>query len=572
MHELLGLLRRIGSPNAVNPLSLWVTLVANLMLVLLSHRGALEPEQLPGRLVSVLVSEAVLLLPPLVVWQLAVRRHHRQRPWLMLGAFLVGAALRGGALVLVDTALGLPQHFSPLYRVLTSCSIMVTILAVVAITVDVVRESVASDTELQHYRAQTRLAAETARQRTLQQREETLQRIDAELERRLGGLDSAAETARRLRGSVEEVVRPLSHAVAAALPEIDVDALRLPPDRRRGWRSLLQDIAAHPPFTPPMAELLLVVAGSPYLLTVAPLGVSALSLLASSLLSIAVCLLANWSFRLRPPRSIAETAVRLTLAATAAGASWLACSWFLLAESGRLQIFWIPVVFSIIVHWLLAGLRAAVRRQQARLTEGTAASDERRRALASARADAWNRGQELAHALHGPLQGTLTAHAIRLELELQSGGTGEAELARLEAALRAALAELSAPPAEPQRLPELLDGLRALWAGIAELEWSVPEPVLARISEDATATVLISRIVQEACSNAVRHGGAVRIAIGLALEGGAARLTITDDGGGLGADPGEPGLGSELLDQTTLDWSLTAREGGAVLTARIALR
>jgi len=53
------------------------------------------------------------------------------------------------------------------------------------------------------------------------------------------------------------------------------------------------------------------------------------------------------------------------------------------------------------------------------------------------------------------------------------------------------------------------------------------------------------RIVREAISNAIRHGGASSVAISLADEGGV-RLTIEDDGTGLAAGAPRRGTGFGL--------------------------
>jgi signal transduction histidine kinase len=57
---------------------------------------------------------------------------------------------------------------------------------------------------------------------------------------------------------------------------------------------------------------------------------------------------------------------------------------------------------------------------------------------------------------------------------------------------------------------------------------------LAQVREDATATHLY-RIVQEAVGNAIRHGKAKNIQIGLIERGASLVLSITDDGKGMPA-------------------------------------
>ncbi len=72
-----------------------------------------------------------------------------------------------------------------------------------------------------------------------------------------------------------------------------------------------------------------------------------------------------------------------------------------------------------------------------------------------------------------------------------------------------------------------------------------PSPVLVH---DATAATHLYRIVQEAVSNAMRHGKAKRIGISLFRQGNSIALTIEDDGIGL-PDTWQkgPGLGTRIM-------------------------
>ena len=73
------------------------------------------------------------------------------------------------------------------------------------------------------------------------------------------------------------------------------------------------------------------------------------------------------------------------------------------------------------------------------------------------------------------------------------------------------------------------------------LDWRI-EPGAAAGEADAAMVLQVFRILQEAVSNAVRHSGGSRLAIGMSRSGGATVITVTDDGAGLGAK-GEDGKG-----------------------------
>jgi len=52
------------------------------------------------------------------------------------------------------------------------------------------------------------------------------------------------------------------------------------------------------------------------------------------------------------------------------------------------------------------------------------------------------------------------------------------------------------------------------------------------------------RITQEACANAVRHGGARQLAVSMTRQGGHVELAVRDEGAGF--DPAAPHAGSGL--------------------------
>jgi signal transduction histidine kinase len=68
------------------------------------------------------------------------------------------------------------------------------------------------------------------------------------------------------------------------------------------------------------------------------------------------------------------------------------------------------------------------------------------------------------------------------------------------------------------------------------------------VHDNVTATHLY-RITQEAISNAVKHGKAKTVVIDLAASAGELKLTVTDDGVGLGNAPGDgKGIGLQTME------------------------
>jgi len=157
---------------------------------------------------------------------------------------------------------------------------------------------------------------------------------------------------------------------------------------------------------------------------------------------------------------------------------------------------------------------------------------------------------ELARNLHDELGGLLTAAKMDLSW-LQSRVTDPAlqeRLAQLGAVLDEAM-DLKRRVVEDLR-PSLLDhfGLSTALRAYADsacakaglrAQLALPEDGTPMPRETAIA---LFRIVQEGITNIIRHAGARSVALGLAPEEDAWRITLRDDGRGFDtADPGRPG-------------------------------
>jgi anti-sigma regulatory factor (Ser/Thr protein kinase) len=75
------------------------------------------------------------------------------------------------------------------------------------------------------------------------------------------------------------------------------------------------------------------------------------------------------------------------------------------------------------------------------------------------------------------------------------------------------------------------------------------------------------RIVEEAISNAVRHGSSTILVVAVTWTPSAVEITVQDNGTGPGG--GEPGVGSLMLDLACEGWSLTESHPGTLLRAHV---
>ena len=98
------------------------------------------------------------------------------------------------------------------------------------------------------------------------------------------------------------------------------------------------------------------------------------------------------------------------------------------------------------------------------------------------------------------------------------------------------------------------------WRGVADITVDVhPDAHVALESDPAAASILVD-LVQEACSNAIRHGVARTLAITVTSDDRVVCLELADDGAAFPDTPATDGLGKQFLRECAVTWS-RSREG-----------
>lgn len=171
--------------------------------------------------------------------------------------------------------------------------------------------------------------------------------------------------------------------------------------------------------------------------------------------------------------------------------------------------------------------------------------------------------RDMAQYVHGTLQGTLLATAFAIEDATNRGD--DADLARtLEQARRAlgAQAPVTIPAAT---VATEVEDRAAMWRGFTAVDVRV-DPALGGLAPGTIADV--GRVVEEAIGNAHKHGAAARVEVLVRpVEPGVVRVQVSDDGVGPGG--GMHGMGFTWLDFAAPgNWQLErgGPYGGSVLT------
>jgi signal transduction histidine kinase len=172
--------------------------------------------------------------------------------------------------------------------------------------------------------------------------------------------------------------------------------------------------------------------------------------------------------------------------------------------------------------------------------------------------------REASRLLHGEVQTKLIACAMAID---HAAAVGDEK--KLDQAITQSLTVLTSPIGRArfsQSLHEEISRKVSLWDQICTISFTISENVT---DLDSRKVSQIGRVVEEAISNAVRHGHAKNLSIQLTkASSNSIDIEILDDG--IGPQNGASSLGSALLTQVSGgNWSLKKLENGTLLHLQI---
>lgn len=209
------------------------------------------------------------------------------------------------------------------------------------------------------------------------------------------------------------------------------------------------------------------------------------------------------------------------------------------------------------VWWLVLltvsfGLAQALLRQRENLFSELKAQAQSAQIEAAALRQANRRMyRELGQYLHSTVQSRLMASALLIDTNPDQDSSWYRE--RLEGTMRILTSPLSEFRQLEIDLASALHELANKWAGIIDVE------VQIHGSSEVQRTTDVVAVVQEAVSNASRHGLARMVRVTVTLSPRGIDIDVLDDG--IGPRLGPRGLGSAFFDETG-PWSLTAGSDG----------
>lgn len=498
-----------------------------------------------------------------------------RRGALALIVFALAGASRGAGVAAIFVLWGVGGGDGEGLRVIGGIALGLAVLTPMSLFIGEAREFSAARALLLGRRDQLARSVEQVVTQIGERDEAVLQRIRGAIARAMSSGQqtevSATESADALDSIALDVIRPLSHQLARAVPSVELPVSQVAPPRI-SWRVIADAACRGTPFLPVGTGLLIGLLSLPSLAAIVGAAWAAIYVLIALPLLAAILHLANAALaKLLDRRTLGVRIGMVVVVAVIAGitAGLIAQAIFVLTApvagiSDASSPFAVTAIFVPVLALPLAAARGTfiVHRQTLdQLGEVDVALSRR---LARLRQVQWSQQRVLARALHGPVQTLVVTGAQRLRDA--SDGDRAAQAQSLQRDLLTVL-EGSSSVDDRVSWAEGMQRIEATWAGVAHVECAVTPDALELLQGDRVASDVMMEILGEGVANAVRHGDATRIRANVLAEGADLCFAVTDDGcRGLRSGAG---MGSRLLDDCCLWWERVELADGVRLTGRM---
>jgi len=370
-----------------------------------------------------------------------------------------------------------------------------------------------------------------------------------ELMVKIKGSKELAREIQELRTTVDEVVRPLSIAIAEKTDEMSspqVTAAKVSIRENFRLDSKLQVANQIVPF---WSSALITLISTPA--AVVFYGQDAA--LALALLAVATVVtleLVYFIFRRVQLRSIAALLLQVAIFATAGGAAILALS--LANLSAGLYPAARIITLAVIIG--LAMFIGQIRQTQRYASQQKAREVNEQLELlnSQARRELWLNRRRIATVLHGPVQAALYASAMRLA---QSSRPSKKLIQSVNQDLADALEVLKFDSLEETDLRDVIGQITEVWSGTCEIYSNISKAVYQVTKKNPLVGEAVTEVLREAVSNAIKHGSATEIEIDAKVTAKLVVISIVNNGKFPVNSRGN-GFGSKLYSELTHTWQL----------------
>lgn len=564
---------RLGGPNAMN-LPAWILTFIG---------GTAAAFTWIPRGVSVRWSEWVTLSAMaqlmvggvlLVAWFTYLSpRLRASRPTAVLVTLFAAGALRGAFLSEMGQRAGLVDESYVVERALGAAISFTVWYSMFTLMVDGWRRHRITMQELTkaalHEKSLAEREASLVREFRVDIIERTEAAIAAELEAAMAAASRPTTVAATLQRTVDDIIRPLSHEMCertlqdeALLQDADKYLVR----PRFPGRAYLVGTVSDRPFAPILTALICLVTAPIVTVRILGAGVGALVLVVTTA-SVGLGLAAvrrpvaprlqQWPF---PRRAIIVVTCWLAVVA-ATGLILLGLfvafgvqpdSWLSNTAATGPQLTIASILALALTSMVVAAVEGSISATQRRAEQDLRlAASTAEWAKARLRQRAASERMRFGQVLHGGVQARVLAAALLIDR--QAPDDAVETITGLAHSIHNALAM---QPETPWR--QELSDLSEVWGLAIDLTFNVtPEAELA-LDQDPLAARSLVIVIGEAITNAVRHGDANAVDVGVKAEPNYLDVTATDDGSAH-SGPAEAGMGTRVYNTHFAEWTLTWR-------------
>ena len=271
-----------------------------------------------------------------------------------------------------------------------------------------------------------------------------------------------------------------------------------------------------------------------------------------------------------PKRLATGTLMGSVIVSVLSTLAWLPGIVFLLLQSNRypgLGVLSFTSSTLLMFTAVAVAIWSAFKRERlAYLEEIDELNKERSRQLALVDQAVWVARRNWSYLVHGTVQGALTVATSRVQL----ASAFTPELAKqVLADVERARAALNQNAGFSQSWTEVWPQIEQTWDGVCQVTHSITPEAEALLGSSSATSTCVAEIAKELVSNAFRHGKATQVDISIsAATEQDLRITSTNNGSSVQKGRVE-GIGSEMFDELTTQWSCKNTPKGPRFTALV---
>lgn len=494
---------------------------------------------------------------------------YKSRPVIFIITFQMVAIIRA---ITVDVALnqiGLVDESRLAQRILSNMFGLGIVLPLVTYFVALSKEYSGAFVQIEMAQRKAQEIESSTRERKREKLEELISSIRLEFSTRLESLVSNSTGVAVIRNLIDEVVRPESYRLFRGIeaenftPDIVVPS-KLP------WLKLFPAMVNTQPFVPTMVTAWMTVTIFTFSLNQSGQALSVLvSFFAFLIPAVAIKRLWSWV----PPQVMGAKRLILFISGSATIALF-GMSLLSLTVGGPFAVpsTFLSGIFIAVIVVIGSGLvRAAMQEHRRIMVVLSEAQLELKTQIAKENVQFRHLQKSVSRALHGPVQDAASSAERKLASALNKGKPSPQLISELRQRLARSLDALDV--LEPTRLDPLqrIRDLAELWEGSTDIDITVTQPAQRMMTEYRISGDVVAELVNEACSNAIRHGNALNINVDIYSDDLKALMLIVENDGSEISSSHEEGIGSQLFDELTSVWSRNSKHGQTVVKATIPI-